>query len=166
LIGGMSVSSLSDLSRQNMLSILGYGPAQSGQSSNSTASLPGGSGSTSASFSEMLAQLQQLEQSSPGQYSKVSQQISANLSTAAGKALTQGNTSLASELNLLSTDFASASQSGQLPNVGDLAKAMSGGHHRGVSNSDSSNAAAATAQPGSSHGLMNFIQQAMSLAGI
>lgn len=153
-----------------MLSILGYGPAKSSQSSTNPASLSSSGSPNSISFSEMLSQLQQLEESNPGQYAKVSQQISTNLSAAASTAQTKGNSSLASELNLLSKDFASASQTGQLPNVGDLAKAMSGGR-RHIADSDSSSAAdTSAATPGAktsgSHGLLNFIQQAMNLAGI
>ncbi len=80
-------------------------------------------------FAQVLNTLQQLQQSNPSQFGQVTQQIATNLQSAAQTAQANGNTSAASELNTLATDFTSASQSGQLPNVQDLAKAMGGGHH-------------------------------------
>jgi hypothetical protein len=50
---------------------------------------------------------------------KVTQQIAAKLRSAAQTAQVNGSTTAASELNSLATDFASASQNGQLPNVQD-----------------------------------------------
>ncbi len=83
-------------------------------------------------FAQILGSLQQLQQSSPAQYQQVTQQISTNLQGAAQSATTQGNTSLAANLTQLSKDFGTASGSGQLPNVTDLAKAVHGhGHHGG-----------------------------------
>jgi hypothetical protein len=77
----------------------------------------------------VLSGLQQLEQANPTQYAQVTSQISTNLQSAAQAAQTQGNTTLATKLSTLSKDFSTASQSGQLPNVQDLAEAMSSGHH-------------------------------------
>lgn len=95
-------------------------------------------------FAQVLNSLQQLQQSNPGQYQQVTQQISSNLQTAAQAATASGNSSLATELNQLSTDFKSASTTGQIPNIQDLAQALgSGGHHHfhrdGASSSSSSN---------------------------
>jgi len=59
-----------------------------------------------------------MEQANPSQYAKVSQQISTNLSAAASTAQTRGKTGLATQLSTLSKDFSTASQTGQLPNVG------------------------------------------------
>jgi hypothetical protein len=70
-----------------------------------------------------------MEQANPTQYAQVTSQISTNLQTAAQTAQTQGNTTLATQLTTLSKDFSTASQSGQLPNVQDLAQAMGSGHH-------------------------------------
>jgi len=52
------------------------------------------------------------------------------LQTAAKSASAAGNTGLASDATRLSVDFRNASTSGQLPNVQDLAQALTGGHHR------------------------------------
>jgi hypothetical protein len=73
--------------------------------------------------------LQQLQQSNPTQYQQVTQQIATNLQTAAQTATSSGNTTAATQLNQLATDFSNASTSGQLPNIQDMAQAMSGHHH-------------------------------------
>jgi hypothetical protein len=73
--------------------------------------------------------LQQLQQSNPTQYQQVTQQIATNLQTAAQTATSSGNTTAATQLNQLATDFSNASTTGQLPNIQDLAQAMSGHHH-------------------------------------
>jgi hypothetical protein len=80
-------------------------------------------------FAQILGSLQQLQQSNPSQYKDVTQQIASNLQTAAQSATASGNTALASQLTQLSTDFKTASSTGQLPNVQDLAQAVGGGHH-------------------------------------
>lgn len=74
---------------------------------------------------------QQLQQSNPSQYQQVTQQIATNLQSAAQTAQSEGNTGEANQLNQLASDFTSASQNGQLPNVQDLAKALGGHHHHG-----------------------------------
>jgi hypothetical protein len=122
----MNVSSISDLARQHMLSILGYSSTgQSSSTGNLTIGTSNGSSSTTLSpFAQMLTELQQMEQANPGQYSQVSQQISTNLAAAASTAQARGNTKLATQLSTLSKDFSSASQSGQLPNITDLMNTM------------------------------------------
>jgi hypothetical protein len=80
-------------------------------------------------FAQMLAELQQLQQSDPAKYQQVTQQIATNLQSAAQTATTAGNTTAATQLNQLATDFTSASKSGQLPSVQDLAQAVGGHHH-------------------------------------
>jgi hypothetical protein len=80
-------------------------------------------------FAQLLSTLQQLQQSDPTEYQQVTQQIATNLQNAAKTASADGNTAAATQLNQLATDFTNASQSGQLPNVQDLAQAVSGGHH-------------------------------------
>lgn len=93
-------------------------------------------------FAQLMSTLQQLQQSNPAEYKQVTQQISTNLQTAAQTATTQGNTTLANQLNQLSTDFSNASTSGQLPNIQDLAQAMGGAsghhHHHGHGHAESS----------------------------
>jgi hypothetical protein len=93
----------------------------------------------------------------------VTQQISSNLQTAAQSATSEGNTSLAGKLNQLSTDFSSASTSGQLPSIQDLAQAIGGGgghhhHHHGGGSSD----AAASATTGSSSSNVSQFLQSLS----
>jgi len=78
---------------------------------------------------QVLSTLQQLQQSNPGEYKKVTQQIAAGQQTAAQTAQSTGNTIAANELNGLSSDFTNASSTGQLPNIADLAQALSGGGH-------------------------------------
>jgi hypothetical protein len=53
-------------------------------------------------------------------------QISTNLADAAKTATADGDTNAATQLTQLSNDFKSASQSGDLPNIQDLAKALDG----------------------------------------
>jgi hypothetical protein len=80
-------------------------------------------------FAQVLSSLQQIQQTNPSQYQQVTNQISANLHAAAQTASANGETGLASELTKLSGDFSSASGSGQIPNIQDLAQAIGGGHH-------------------------------------
>jgi hypothetical protein len=81
-------------------------------------------------FAQMMSELQQLQQSDPAKYQQVTQQIATSLQSASQTAQTQGNTTAATQLGQLSTDFTNASKSGQLPNVQDLAQAVGvGGHH-------------------------------------
>ncbi len=80
-------------------------------------------------FGQLMSTLQQLQQSNPSQYQQVTQQIATNLQSAAQTAQADGNSTAASQLNQLATDFTNASQSGQLPNMQDLAQALSGDHH-------------------------------------
>ena len=75
-------------------------------------------------------------------------QIATNLQSAASTATADGNTSAASQLNTLATDFTNASTSGQLPNMSDLTQAIGGGgghhHHHGHHGSSSSSSTDAT----------------------
>jgi hypothetical protein len=91
-------------------------------------------------FAQLMSTLQQLQQSNPAEYQQVTQQIATNLKTAAQTATADGNSTQASQLNQLATDFSTASQSGQLPNVQDLAQAIGGGHHHHHGHAASSNA--------------------------
>lgn len=166
-----------------MLSILGYSSAkQSSTSSGNTISsgLRATSSGQLSPFAQMLSELQQLGQSNPTQYSQVSQQISTNLSAAATNAQTHGHATLASQLTTLSKDFATASQTGQMPNVSDLAKVMAAGHYHlhslaspsTAADSDAATTASATAAAAAAttsathHGLLNFVEKAMSLVGV
>jgi len=90
-------------------------------------------------FAQLLSDLQQLLQSDPTKYQQVTQQIATNLQSAAQTAQGNGNTTAANQLTQLATDFSDASQSGQLPSVSDLAKAVGGGHHHHRAQSASAN---------------------------
>jgi hypothetical protein len=151
----MSSSSISNLTNNYLQSIVGNALQGTGLSLNSastsvsaTSSQQPDSGQLSP-FAQLMSTLQQLQQSNPTEYKQVTQQIATNLQSAAQSATNQGNTNAASQLNQLATDFNSASQTGQLPNIQDLATAIGGGghhhHHHGHpessstdSNSDSS----------------------------
>ena len=101
-------------------------------------------------FAQVMSELQQLQQSNPTQYQQVTQQIATNLTAAAKTATTAGNTAAASQLTQLATDFTSASTSGQLPSISDLAQALSGHHHHGGQSGATSDSTSSTS--GSSSG--------------
>lgn len=82
-------------------------------------------------FAQLMSTLQQLQQSDPAKYKQVTSQIATNLQSAAKTAQSDGNTAAANQLTQLSSDFSTASTSGQLPNISDLAQAVGGGHHHG-----------------------------------
>ncbi|HLH43301.1 MAG TPA: hypothetical protein VKV74_09970 [Bryobacteraceae bacterium] len=105
--------------------------AASGATGLGTVSLGSGfrDSSSLSPFTQLLGALQQLQQSNPAQYSQVAGQIAQNLQSAAQTATSDGNTTAANQLNQLAADFTSASQTGQLPNVQDLAAAIGGAHH-------------------------------------
>ncbi len=131
----MSIGPLANLAGGYLQSIISPVLKSAGITAPTTsnnASATGASGSDKSQlspFAQLLKTLQQLQQSNPNQYQQVTQQISTNLQSAASTAQANGNTSAATELNTLSTDFKNASQSGQLPNAQDLAQAVGGGHH-------------------------------------
>jgi HSP90 family molecular chaperone len=110
-----------------------------------------------------MSTLQELQQSDPTKYQQVTQQIAANLKSAAATATADGNTSAATQLNTLATDFTNASQSGQLPDVLDLAKAIGGGHHHHHSASSESasgsNSTTTTSGTGSSSDISELLSQ-------
>jgi hypothetical protein len=131
---GMSIGSLSNIASGYVQSLVGNILAN--QSTGNTTSSSASPVSQTADinqlspFAEMLSTLQQLQQSNPTQYQQVTQQIATNLTTAANTATANGNTTAASTLNQLATDFTNASQNNTLPNIQDLAQAaQSHGHH-------------------------------------
>ena len=80
-------------------------------------------------FGQLISTLQRIQQWDPTKYAQVTQQIAANLQSAAQTAQAEGNSTAANQLNQLATDFTNASKSGQLPNIQDLAQAMGAHHH-------------------------------------
>ena len=94
--------------------------------SNTAASSPSDSSRLSP-FAQLANTLQQLQVSDPTKYKQVTQQVATNLQSAAQTAQSQGNSNAASQLTQLSADFSNASQTGQLPNLQDVAQAVGGG---------------------------------------
>ena len=116
----MSIGAIAGLGTNYIQSLLGSSNSTSGTTNNSTnvSSLSALTDNSQLSpFAQLMNTLQQLQQSNPTQYKQVTQDIATNLQKAATTAQSEGNTSLAAQLNQLSTDFTNASQSGQLPNV-------------------------------------------------
>jgi hypothetical protein len=141
----MNISSLlntaSNSVQQIISSALQNATSSSSAKSSSIASAASPQDSNQLSpFAQMLNELQNLQQTNPSQYSKVTSQIATNLTTAAQQASSQGNTAEATQLSQLASDFKSSSTSGQLPSIQDLANAIGGGghhHHHHASSSDS-----------------------------
>jgi trimeric autotransporter adhesin len=125
----------------------------------SSLTMPQDSSPQLSPFAQILSTLQQLQQSNPTEYQQVTSQIASNLQTAAQTATSDGDTSQATELSQLATDFNNASQNNTLPNIQDLAQALGGahGHHHhhmsssgSSSTSDSSTGSSSTSSTSSS----------------
>lgn len=149
----MSIGPIASLAGGYLQSILSPALRSAGLTSTSSSSTSGASASQPdkgqlSPFAQVLNSLQQLQQSNPSQYAQVTQQIASNLQSAAQTAQANGNTTAASALNTLATDFTSASQSGQLPNVEDMAKAMGGVRHHHHAHAASGDAEAGTTSNG------------------
>ncbi len=130
----------------------------------STASAAGQDSGGLSPLAQTLSELQQLQQSDPAKYQQVTQQIAANLESAAQTATANGNTAAASQLSTLATDFTNASQSGQLPNVKDLAQALhAGGHHH---HHHSGNSASQTNAQNDPLNPLNIITSTLESAGV
>ena len=80
-------------------------------------------------FTQVLSSLQHLQQSDPAKYKDVAQKIATNLQSAGQTAESNGDSASANLFNQLAGGFASASKTGDLPNIRDLAQAIKG-HHR------------------------------------
>jgi hypothetical protein len=132
----MNINSTSNSSESYIQSLLnnstlaGVSLGTSGTAIGSTtAAGVSGDGSQLSPLAQLLSTLQQLQQQNPTQYQQVTAQIATNLQTAASTAQSDGNSTQASQLNQLATDFQNASQTGQLPNIQNLAQAIGGHHH-------------------------------------
>ena len=142
----MSFAPINNVSNllQSVLSTTLQSAGLTTKTSSSSLQLPSDSSQLSP-FVQLMNTLQQLQQSDPTKYQQVTQQIATNLQAAAQTAQSSGNTTAATQLNQLATDFTNASKSGQLPNIQDAAQAMGGHHHHhhhhsgGTSGSSSSN---------------------------
>jgi hypothetical protein len=146
-----SISSINNLSNSYLQSILNSS-ATNNQSSTGASSVTAQSETGQLSpFAQLMSMLQQLQQSNPTEYKQVTQQIATNLQSAAKTATADGNSTQAAQLNQLATDFTSASKSGQMPNVQDLAQAVGGHHHHhhahpATSGTDSDSSSSSTSQ--------------------
>jgi DNA-binding transcriptional MerR regulator len=142
----MSFAPINNVSNllQSVLSTTLQSAGLTTKTSSSSLQLPSDSSQLSP-FVQLMNTLQQLQQSDPTKYQQVTQQIATNLQAAAQTAQSSGNTTAATQLNQLATDFTNASKNGQLPNIQDAAQAMGGHHHHhhhhsgGTSGSSSSN---------------------------
>ncbi|HEY7389934.1 MAG TPA: hypothetical protein VH640_15565, partial [Bryobacteraceae bacterium] len=133
----MNVNSLLSIANPYLQSLIGSTISSAPKSSSagssvsqSSLALPQDGNPQLSAFAQILSTLQQMQQSNPTEYQQVTSQIATNLQSAAKTATADGDTSQANELNQLATDFQNASQNNTLPNVQDLAQALSGhGHH-------------------------------------
>ena len=170
----MSIGSINPLSNNNYLqSILTSALQSTGLTTNSTNNSLSTSASSSVSqspdnsrlspFAQVMSELQQLQQSDPSKYQQLTSQIATNLQTASQTAAAAGNTTAATQLNQLASDFSSASKNGQLPNVQDLAQAV-GGQNRHQSHAasadsdgDSDGSSSSTASSSASQALSQLL---------
>lgn len=118
-------------------------------------------------LAQMMSQLQQLQQSDPSQYQQVTAQIAKNLQSAASTATASGNTAAATQLNQLANDFTQASQTGQLPNIQDLAQAAGSGyhhhgHHHHVHGADADSSASSSASSSTTSSQSQTLSQLLS----
>jgi len=124
----------------------------SGAGTSTTGSQPSDNAQLSP-LGQVLGTLQQLQQSNPGEYKHVTQQLAATLQTAAQAAQSAGNTNAANQLSQLSSDFTNASTTGLLPNIQDLAQATSTGNVTGGSGHHHHHAHATPAASGTVSGI-------------
>ena len=78
-------------------------------------------------FAQLVNAFQQLQQSDPSAYTHLTKQIATNLQSESQTAQSQGSSSVAGELSELANDFTATSQTGQLPNLQDLAQPVGDG---------------------------------------
>jgi hypothetical protein len=131
LISGLSSSYLQSMLGTALQNATAGSKTTRNASATSPASVPQASEVNQPSpFAELLDTLQGLQQSNPAKYSQVTTQIATNLTSAADAAQSSGETTAATALSQLASDFSSASQTNQLPSIQDLAKSVHlYGHH-------------------------------------
>ncbi|HZU26346.1 MAG TPA: hypothetical protein VFA04_12545 [Bryobacteraceae bacterium] len=126
----MTISALSSAQPQNLFSLMSANHKQS-----SATSSPQDPAPQLSPLSDFLNNLQTLQQRNPAQFKEVTHAIAARLQQAAAQATSQGDTTKATALNKLASDFQTASQTGTMPSTDQLqtdASALKGhhGHHR------------------------------------
>jgi len=92
-----------------------------------TSSLPPAATTQLSSVGSLISQLQQLVQSNPAKFAKVTAAIASKLQGAAGKVGANGDTTLANKLSAAAQEFQTASQTGQMPSLSNLQAIFSGG---------------------------------------
>jgi hypothetical protein len=179
---GTSESSYLYQAISNALSSEGVSANTSTAASSTSDAAPSDTSSLSP-FAQLVSAFQQLQQSDPTTYAKLTQQIGTNLQSESQTAQSQGNSTVAGELSQLANDFTTASQTGQLPNLQDLAQAVAGGstasgthghhhhHHADASSSESnpasdSTASSSTTSTGSTTSTSSILLQTLSNSGI
>jgi hypothetical protein len=169
----MSIGSLNPLSNSYVQSILASAIQGAGLTTNKTSnSLSGIDASSSVAqqpdnsrlspFAQLMSMLQQLQQSDPTKYQQVTGQIATNLQSAAQTAQSDGNTTAATQLNQLATDFTNASKSGQLPNIQDLAQAVGGHRHHHHAHAASADSDSSSSTNSSSSSASQALSQLLS----
>ena len=165
----MSTSGISNLSGSYLEQALA-GALQSVTQSTAAQSTAGSTASTTAAtstksdssqlspFAELVSGLQQLQEANPTEYKQFAAQVATNLTNEA-QTIQGQSPGAAAQLTQLAADFTSASQSGQLPSLQDLAQAVGGGgsdggagaggghhHHHHSSSTDGSSSSSSTSQ--------------------
>ena len=130
----MNLGTISGLTNNsNVQSIFRSAVQDSGLTTDNTTSSASQSQDNSqlSPFAQTMSDLQHLQQSDPTKYQQVTQQIATNLQSAAQTAQASGDSTTADRLNQLGSDFSSASKSGDLPNLRDMAQTHGAHHHGG-----------------------------------
>ena len=151
----MNLSSINNYFTNHTASVLSSGLP--GTKRSTSAGAPGSNSGQLSPFAQLLSTLQQLDQSNPGQYQQVTKQIATNLQTAAATATKSGNSAGATQLTTLAKDFSSASQSGQLPNVQDLAAAIGHPLHAQASSAASTSSVGSASSVSSNAALQQLL---------
>jgi hypothetical protein len=112
-------------------SLFGSGSTSSTSSAPATSSTPAATTKLSA-VGSLINQLQQLAQSNPGKFSKVTAAISTKLQKVASQVQAGGDTALAGTLNAVAQQFQTASQTGQMPSLSNLQAAVTSGNSQGL----------------------------------
>ena len=84
--------------------------------------------SPAASF---LSMLQQVQQQNPTLFKQITSRLATQFQSQANAAAAQGNSTEASQLKQISTEFQNSSTTGQLPSAQELQQAGFGTHHGG-----------------------------------
>jgi len=110
-VNGLSSSYLQQL----LVSALQSDGISSSSGSSLSATASQSDSSQLSPFAQLASTLQQLQQSDPTVYKQVTAQIATSLLSASQTEQSDGNTSAASQLSQLSTDFTNASKAGNSP---------------------------------------------------